>query len=109
MNGQKAFNQGDTKTFGTVLHPLSWLAVFYNQSNSFRPQTNQDINGALIGNRKGEGRDYGLRFRLWDNKVNASIARYTTDAANAAVGYDNNFNNSVTSSKPRAATRSRRR
>ena len=97
QNGQKAFNQGDTKTFGTVLHPLPWLAVFYNQSNSFRPQTDQDINGALIGNRKGEGRDYGLRFRLWDNKVNASIARYTTDDANAAVGYDNNFNNFMNS------------
>jgi outer membrane receptor protein involved in Fe transport len=97
QNGQKAFNQGDTKTLGTVLHPLSWLAVFYNQSNSFRPQTDQDINGALIGNRKGEGRDYGLRFRLWDNKVNASIARYTTDDANAAVSYDNNFNNFMNS------------
>ena len=47
------------------------------------------INGALIGNRKGEGRDYGVRLRLWDNKVNASIARYTTDDANLAVGYDN--------------------
>ena len=97
QNGQKAFNQGDTKTFGTVVHPLSWLSLFYNQSNSFRPQTEQDINGALIGNRKGEGRDYGLRFRLWDNKVNASIARYTTDDVNAAVGYDNNFNNFMNS------------
>ncbi len=97
QNGQKAFDQGDTKTFGTVVHPLPWLAVFYNQSNSFRPQTNQDINGALIGNRQGEGRDYGLRFRLWDNKINASVARYTTDDLNAAVGYDNNFNNFMNS------------
>ncbi len=97
QNGLKAFDQGDTKTFGTVVHPLPWLAAFYNQSNSFRPQSNQDINGALIGNRKGEGRDYGLRFRLWDSKVNVSIARYTTDDANAAVGYDNNFNNFMNS------------
>ncbi|MBL9199840.1 MAG: hypothetical protein JNL39_04995, partial [Opitutaceae bacterium] len=97
QNGQKSFDQGDTKTFGAVVHPLAWLAAFYNQSNSFRPQSNQDINGALIGNRKGEGRDYGLRFRLWDSKVNVSIARYTTDDANAAVGYDNNFNNFMNS------------
>lgn len=96
-NGQKSFDQGDTKTFGTVVHPLSWLALFYNQSNSFRPQSATDINGLLIGNRKGEGRDYGLRLRLWDNKINASIARYTTDDVNLAVGYDNNFNNFINS------------
>jgi outer membrane receptor protein involved in Fe transport len=97
QNGRKNFDEGDTKTFGAVVHPLPWLAAFYNQSNSFRPQSNQDINGALIGNRKGEGQDYGLRFRLWDSKVNLSIARYTTDDANAAVGYDNNFNNFMNS------------
>jgi len=93
QNGQKSFDQGDRKTFGTVVHPLTWLEEFHNQSNSSRPQSNQDINGALIGNRKGNGRDYGLRLRLWDSKVNVSIAHYTTDDANAAVGYDNNFNN----------------
>ena len=97
QNGQKSFAQGDTTTLGTVVHPLPWLAAFYNQSNSFRPQSNQSINGALVGNRKGEGRDYGLRFRLWDSKVNVSIARYTTDDSNAATGYDSNFNSFINS------------
>lgn len=96
-NGRKSFDQGDTSTFGTVVHPTPWLALFYNQSNSFRPQSSTDIDGFLIGNRKGKGRDYGVRLRLWDNKINASIARYTTDDVNLAVGYDNNFNNFMNS------------
>jgi hypothetical protein len=50
----KSFSQGDTKTFGVVVHPLNWLGLFYNRSNSFRPQSAEDINGNLVGNRQGD-------------------------------------------------------
>jgi outer membrane receptor protein involved in Fe transport len=95
--GSKSFAMGDTKTFGTVLHPAPWLAVFYNRSDSFQPQSAEDITGGLIGNRKGEGEDYGLRFRLWNDRINASLARYTTDDSNQVIGRDNNFINFINS------------
>jgi outer membrane receptor protein involved in Fe transport len=87
----KQFSEGDTSTFGLVAHPFHWMAAFYNQSNSFQPQNAEDINGRLIGNRKGVGRDYGLRFRLLDRRINLSVSRYTTDDSNQSVGRDNNF------------------
>ena len=85
--------EGDTRTYGVVVHPLKWLALFYNNSDSFRPQTALDINGNFIGNRKGVGSDTGVRVRLWDGRINASISRWKVDDKDEAVGRTNDFIN----------------
>lgn len=93
----KQFAQGDTKTFGAVVSPSGWkwLALVYNKSDSFQPQAALDINDRALGNRRGDGTDYGLRLRLWDNKLNVSVSRYELSDSNQSVGRDNNFINFI--------------
>jgi outer membrane receptor for ferric coprogen and ferric-rhodotorulic acid len=93
----KQFAQGDTKTFGAVVSPFGWkwLALVYNQSDSFQPQASLDINDRALGNRRGDGTDYGVRLRLWDNRLNVSLSRYELHDSNQSVGRDNNFINFI--------------
>jgi hypothetical protein len=93
----KQFAQGDTRTFGAVLSPFDWkwLALAYNKSDSFQPQASLDINDRALGNRRGEGTDYSIRLRFWDNKLNVALTRYELSDANQSVGRDNNFINFI--------------
>ncbi|MDO8542862.1 MAG: TonB-dependent receptor plug domain-containing protein, partial [Opitutaceae bacterium] len=93
----KQFAQGDTRTFGAVVSPFGWkwLALVYNKSDSFQPQAALDINDQALGNRRGDGTDYGVRMRLWDNKLNVAISRYELSDTNQSVGRDNNFINFI--------------
>jgi iron complex outermembrane receptor protein len=80
-----------------VVSPFGWkwLALVYNQSDSFQPQAALDINDQALGNRRGDGTDYGARLRLWDNKLNVSVSRYELSDSNQSVGRDNNFINFI--------------
>ncbi len=93
----KQFAQGDTRTFGAVVSPFGWkwLALVYNKSDSFQPQAALDINDQALGNRRGDGTDYSVRLRLWDNKLNVAISRYELTDSNQSVGRDNNFINFI--------------
>jgi outer membrane receptor protein involved in Fe transport len=74
----RASQRGDTKTYGAVLRPLSWLNLFYNRSDSFFPQVvrySMDLKG-VIPNAKGEGKDYGVSFTALQGKLNVKINRY---------------------------------
>ncbi|MBI4626509.1 MAG: hypothetical protein HY736_25235, partial [Verrucomicrobia bacterium] len=74
----KASQRGDTKTYGVVAKPLSWLNLFYNRSDSFYPQVVRyamDLKG-VIPNAKGEGKDYGVNFMALQGKLNVKINRY---------------------------------
>ena len=74
----RASQRGDTKTYGVVVKPLSWLNLFYNRSDSFFPQVvrySMDLKG-VIPNAKGEGKDYGLSFTALQGKLSVKINRY---------------------------------
>jgi outer membrane receptor protein involved in Fe transport len=74
----RASQRGDTKTYGAVLKPLTWLNLYYNQADSFFPQVVRyamDLNGVLP-NAKGEGKDYGVSFTALKGKLNVKINRY---------------------------------
>jgi hypothetical protein len=78
---------GDTFTRGVVGHVLPWLSLYYNESDNF---TSQDaaqlfgINGRapIVGNRTGEGKDAGVKLRLFGDKLHANIGWYRTADAN---------------------------
>lgn len=72
-----------TKSFGGILHVTPWLSVFTNQSDNFAVQASSLLFGetgsnAFSGNTKGKGRDFGVRSRLFDGKVNLSLGYYKT-------------------------------
>ena len=74
----RASQRGDTKTWGAVAKPLTWLHFHYNQSDSFFPQPvvyRLDLTGTLP-NPHGEGKDYGVTFNALQNKLSLRINRF---------------------------------
>jgi len=69
---------GNTRTQGIVFHVTNWLSVYGNRSDNFTPQAGVDVNGNNIGNVRGDGKDYGLKFRLGESKVYARAGYYKT-------------------------------
>ncbi|MBI5690283.1 MAG: TonB-dependent receptor plug domain-containing protein [Verrucomicrobia bacterium] len=94
-NATASRSEGDTRTYGIVLHPLRQVALFYNNANNFVPQSDLDIFNRVLGNRKGEGEDLGVRVSLFDGRLSASVSRYETAETNRSVGRDNNFINAI--------------
>ena len=78
--------KGNTSTLGVFVAPLRFVGLTYNQSNSVSPQTAPNPLNQLYGPRRGEGKDYGVRFNLADNRVYLSVNRYTTDDKNSRTG-----------------------
>ncbi len=78
---------GDTFTRGVVVHVLPWASVYYNESDNF---TSQDAlqyfgpngNSPIVGNRTGEGKDAGVKFDLFGDKLYATLGWYRTADAN---------------------------
>jgi hypothetical protein len=74
---------GDTFTRGIVGHVTRWASLYYNESDNF---TSQDaaqlygINGQapIVGNRSGVGKDAGVKFRFFEDKLHATFGWYRT-------------------------------
>ena len=79
--------EGSTRTQGAVFYPLRWIGLSYNQSMSFQPASgsSRDIWGNTLPNSEGRGKDYGLKFSLWDGLVNGSLSNFTTSTINLAT------------------------
>jgi len=67
---------GNTRTLGAVFHVTQWFSVYGNRSDNFSPQAGVDVDGKNIGNVKGEGKDYGVKFRWADDKLYARAGYY---------------------------------
>jgi len=90
-----ARSQGHTATHGLVYNITRQFGVFYNHANNFVPQSDLDIFGRFLGNRRGEGKDMGVRLSLLDNRISGSISRYETSEVNRSVGRDNAYINAM--------------
>ncbi len=102
---------GKTKTAGAVVRPLrgvefvertardgggvgrffaqavSSASVHYNKSDSFQPATTQyNLLGDALPNPTGKGRDYGIAFSLFDNRLYLRLNRYENSQINARNG-----------------------
>jgi outer membrane receptor for monomeric catechols len=80
---------GTTRTQGAVFHLTKWLSLYGNRSDNYTPQSGLDINGNNIGNVRGEGFDYGVKFRLGENQLYGRVGLFETKATNQA---GRNFN-----------------
>lgn len=80
-------NSGITRTEGIVVKPLSWLALHYNQADSFQPEpTRYDIKLRQSPNPTGDGKDYGFSLRLFDDKLHVKVNKYETVQKNSRSG-----------------------
>jgi outer membrane receptor protein involved in Fe transport len=75
---------GTTETKGVVFHALDWLSVFYNESESFNlgNPSRFTLDGRVVGDEKGIGEDYGVRFSFLEDRLFVSVSRYETSSTN---------------------------
>lgn len=86
------YTSGKTSTKGVVLHVLPWLSGFYNQSNTWNPPTGltRPNDGSQIPGAKGEGKDYGLMARFFQDRVSLRLNKYeNTSGPSGVEGYRN--------------------
>jgi len=117
--GDWAKRSGDTTTKGVVARPfrgwrmideqakapgaagfagrlLAGLGVYYNRSDSFRPETPAiTVTKEQLGNPTSEGKDYGFTLNLWDSKVVLRANRYTTAQVNSRNGQFRTFGDRI--------------
>lgn len=74
---------GDTFTRGIVGHVTNWASLYYNESDNFTSQEAVQLFGVsgqapIVGNRSGTGKDAGVKFRLFGDKLHATLGWYRT-------------------------------
>lgn len=68
---------GKTYTRGLVFHATRWLSLTYNQSNNFQANdSSRSVFGELLPNPEGKGKDYGLKFSFFDQRLFAELTYY---------------------------------
>lgn len=83
----RSVDTGVARNEGIVVKPFPWLSLTANHATNFNPTAGlADINGTVRGVAKGETTDYGIRLRLWGDKVSFSALRYQTDAKGLMTG-----------------------
>lgn len=72
-------NKGRTDNYGVVVKPLKWLSLSYNQANAFNPgPTIYDVWGLPLPDPRGESKDYGVSFRLFNDKLVITAKQFET-------------------------------
>lgn len=82
---------------GVIARPLDgdWGSVsfFALYSESLRPNTSQrDAYNNLFDPRFGKGREYGVKFDLWQNRISGTVSMWDIDQTNRVI-YDENAPN----------------
>lgn len=96
--------RGDTYSIGAVYHLpfVKGVSAFANKSTNFQPQGGaqrfEDLSQRAsmeIGALKGTGYDYGLKFKLLDDRLYATVSYFDVSQANAATGFDASFTSHI--------------
>ena len=84
LPGARRERGGHTRTHGVVFHATPWMSFTYNTSNNFKVNdANLNVYGDLLPNPQGDGKDYGVKFQLFDRRVFAEIIYYTNSNVGA--------------------------
>ncbi|MDQ8179581.1 TonB-dependent receptor plug domain-containing protein [Pelagicoccus sp. SDUM812005] len=76
--------KSSNKTLGIVYKATDWLSLTYNQSTNRQDQDAFAVvlPGVLAPSPDGEGRDIGIRMKLFDNKLNVTVNYFENSANN---------------------------
>ena len=91
------FEDNVNESKGLVFRPIGladWFSVFYNEaSNNSAGAVRFDADGSRHAPITGTGKDYGVRFDLFDNRLSLKINQYETDSQNVETGGAQNDGN----------------
>ncbi|MBX7122161.1 MAG: hypothetical protein K1X42_08520 [Opitutaceae bacterium] len=78
----------DNTSLGVVYHVTKPFSLFYNRATNANPrQVQRDVFYNVVPVQRGEGTDYGVKFKLFDGKLQGSYTRYqTTQTNNTGTG-----------------------
>jgi len=83
----RSVNTGAARNEGVVIKALPWLSLTANHATNFNPTAGgADITGEVQGAAQGETKDFGIRLKFMDGKVNFSALHYQTDAIGLMTG-----------------------
>lgn len=71
-------------SFGLVKHISPKTSVYINYSESFNPNTTENINGEIIDPEQGKGFEIGLRQKLFNDKFNLTAALFQIEKVNVS-------------------------
>jgi hypothetical protein len=76
----------NTWTYGGVVNVTKWLGVYANKSSTFNLSLPaQRVNGSLVPPTSSQGKDYGIRVTLPNNRLAVSIGRFDSYQEGATV------------------------
>lgn len=83
----RSVDSGVARNEGIVIKAFPWLSFTASHATNFNPTAGVgDITGTVRGVARGETKDFGIRLKLWDGKVNFSALHYQTDAIGLMTG-----------------------
>ncbi|MEO5959289.1 MAG: hypothetical protein ABIR80_09245, partial [Opitutaceae bacterium] len=90
------------RTYGGVLRVKPWLMLAggYFESSLFTDSLSLELSGRPRQPRTGEGTELSLRFALLENRVNATLTRFSTRPENYPVGVSSSVTSSVNALLP---------
>jgi hypothetical protein len=93
--GQVRSSEGDTISWGVVVHSPKWLedrtpaglrlSVFYNQSENFRAENRVGFDTLPLPNAMGDSKDYGITLSTADGKYSVRATYYDTKVTDANI------------------------
>lgn len=86
---------GINRNIGLVVRPFRWLSLSYNESTTFDLNSGRfDPFGNELPGAGGDGRDFGIRLDLWQDKLSLKVNKYEASLGpSRAVNQINNYRN----------------
>lgn len=76
-----------TRSIGTVFHLTKWFSPYINYAETFNPPNQiQRIDSSFLPPTVAKGVDIGVRFSLFDGRLNVSALHYVNSEKNAPFG-----------------------
>jgi outer membrane receptor protein involved in Fe transport len=96
----------NTKSYGTVIHLLSWVSPSVNYAETFNPAKAYSVlqGGGLVPANVSKGWNYSTRFELLDRKLDVNLTYYTSTEHNNPQSVSGFPFNTLLEARPNGST-----
>ncbi|PTX98404.1 Plug domain-containing protein [Opitutus sp. ER46] len=80
-----------TKNLGTIVHVTKWASPYFNYAETYNPPaTVQLLDSSFPPATVAKGIDMGIRFELFNQRINLNVLYYANEEINSSVSAPNN-------------------